>query len=579
MSLRELYIPWFTVIFLVLSGVVLASESLLKYLPKGKEKERPKERGTSLLERILPQGDREVVFFLLLMALSVTLRVWRFGSIPGGMNQDGAMAAVDAKALADYGTDRFGTFLPVHFKAWGYGQMSVLMSYCMVPFIKLFGLNAVTARLPILLSSLGGLVALYLICRRLLGVRGAQIALFFAACNPWHFMQSRWALDCNMFPHVFLLGLWFLLKGVEGKRRFLWLSMVFYALCMYSYGIAFYTVPVFLLIMSLYYLWKGMLKLWEVGIAALVYLAITWPIYLTMMINAFGWKTIRTFFCTMPYFSGSVRSGDILFFSSDKGAQFLKNLTALKQVYLDGDGLPWNTVPGYGVITKCFLPFVLLGVIACIRSVVKEPDPFKKAGFVALISYFLVANLSGLITAQVNVNRINILHYSLLIFGGMGIDFSIRQIKMSAWIIWPAYLIISALFLREYFTVHAASLEWYYFHDYVEAVSFAGEQENMERYVITQYVRGEYVQSTSEILTMFAMELDAEFFQGKRLDENGLSYKEKISYADASQCQTDYTKAVAYVMRKRDAGVKSWDHYKLYPFGDYYVAVPEVFAK
>lgn len=28
--------------------------------------------------------------------------------IPDGMNQDGAMAAVDAKALADHGTDRYG---------------------------------------------------------------------------------------------------------------------------------------------------------------------------------------------------------------------------------------------------------------------------------------------------------------------------------------------------------------------------------------------------------------------------------------------------------------------------------------
>ena len=40
------------------------------------------------------------LFLLLILIAGIALRVWDFGSIPGGVNQDGAMAAVDAKALA-----------------------------------------------------------------------------------------------------------------------------------------------------------------------------------------------------------------------------------------------------------------------------------------------------------------------------------------------------------------------------------------------------------------------------------------------------------------------------------------------
>ena len=65
------------------------------------------------------------------------------------------MGAVDAWALSKYGTDRYGTFLPVHFTGWRYSQMSVLLAYCMVPFIKLFGFNTVTVRLPMVLISSG----------------------------------------------------------------------------------------------------------------------------------------------------------------------------------------------------------------------------------------------------------------------------------------------------------------------------------------------------------------------------------------------------------------------------------------
>ena len=46
-----------------------------------------------------------------LIGLFTLLRLYRFGSVPGGFNQDGAMAAVDALALANHGTDRFGTCL------------------------------------------------------------------------------------------------------------------------------------------------------------------------------------------------------------------------------------------------------------------------------------------------------------------------------------------------------------------------------------------------------------------------------------------------------------------------------------
>ena len=73
--------------------------------------------------------------FLVIYGL-IAIRVIGFPQIPGGLNQDGVMGAVDAKALAEYGTDRFGTFMPAHFEAWGYGQMSVLLSYLTVPFIK-----------------------------------------------------------------------------------------------------------------------------------------------------------------------------------------------------------------------------------------------------------------------------------------------------------------------------------------------------------------------------------------------------------------------------------------------------------
>ena len=166
----------------------------------------------------LPSGGHSKntyrLFLLLILIAGVALRVWDFGSIPGGVNQDGAMAAVDAKALADYGTDRFGTWLPCHLYAWGYGQMSSLMSYLIAPFVKLFGLSVVTMRIPSLLCSIAGGVFFYLFMRDVFGERAGLIAALLVAINPWHLLQSRWALDCNLLPHFFMGGLYFLNRGL-----------------------------------------------------------------------------------------------------------------------------------------------------------------------------------------------------------------------------------------------------------------------------------------------------------------------------------------------------------------------------
>lgn len=189
------------------------------------------------------------IFFWSILALAVILRCIRFATVPDGINQDEAMGAVDAWALSKYGTDRYGTFLPVHFTAWRYSQMSVLLAYCMVPFIKLFGFNTVTVRLPMVLISSGAVALVYLVGRKLFSERIALVAMLLTAVNPWQFMQSRWSLDCNLFPHIFLLGFYLLLLGLE-KRRYLYLSMVFFGLTFYCYGIAAYSVTAFLFVFS-----------------------------------------------------------------------------------------------------------------------------------------------------------------------------------------------------------------------------------------------------------------------------------------------------------------------------------------
>ena len=168
--------------------------------------------------------------------IGVFVRIYKFGEIPHGFNQDEAMASLEALSLTNNGTDHYGMVYPVYFTAWIHSQMNVLLSYILIPFFKLFGPSILIARLPLLIFSLVSLYVVYKFSYRVFGKNAALAILFIVALNPWNIMISRWALEANLFPHLLLYGCYFIYLGFE-KKRYLYLSIIIFSISMYSYGI------------------------------------------------------------------------------------------------------------------------------------------------------------------------------------------------------------------------------------------------------------------------------------------------------------------------------------------------------
>ena len=518
----------------------------------------------------LSLNDRVYKALLLFFALAAVLvRVYKFGSVPGGFNQDGAMAAIDALALAEHGTDHYGMSLPVHLTAWGYGQMSALLSYLMVPFIKLMGLNAVSARLPQLIVSLLGLAALYFFSRDAFGKKAALIVFAFGAIAPWHILQSRWALDCNLYPHFFLFGVYFLNRSLKAGRRklLLCLSMVMFGLCMYCYGVSIYTMPLFLVLACVYLLLKKKVSIGEALMAMAVWLAVSWPFILAMAINYFGWDTVEIGPFTLPYFSGSVRSNDILFFSDDILSQLWENLKSLQTaVFAQGSDLLWNNIPAFGSIYLFSMPFAVLGFVYVLLRL-KNND-----GAVLLLFFFITGLWCGLCTNGVNINRINIIFYPQILFTALGIytvfcrmDAFPLRLGVAA-----AYLLAFALLCSSYFGYYAGQMEYCFFKDFGTAVS-ALQYSDAERFYITGKSQGENTAYVSEVLTLFYHQIDSEYYQGKTCPEGLLPYGERYTYANMEDIDIDPQEDAAYVAAENELGCFELELYDVEQFGSYYL--------
>lgn len=513
------------------------------------------------------------IILIVLIAVFTLLRIYKFGEIPGGAFQDGAMAAVDGKALANYGTDRFGTRLPAYFWAWDYAQMNVLMSYLMIPFIKLFGLNAVTMRLPILIVSILGLGAVYLITRKLLSFDGALVATLFAAIDPWHFMESRWALESNMFPHMFILGFVCLIYGIK-KKPFIYFSMVFFALCMYSYAVSFFMVPVFLLAAAIVLVRSKLVKFRHVLLSGILYLLLAFPIYFTMFINVAGLETVSLPFVTMQYFTNSVRANDLLVYSDSPLKQLIANIRSVIDVVLlqKQDHRLWNSIADFGTIYLCSIPVALLGFFICLRKAIREKDAEKKVPFVLLIIYVACSLFMGVFIDAVNVNRINVIFYSSIIFIGVGSYYLITWKKISTYIVSAVYGVLSVVFVSYYFTVWPLQIRNWFYADFLEALDYA-DTIDFDRCYITPDTQYDGSVDVSEILTLYELDIDISYFQGKTnvFDNREIPYKERYIYSNPASKKPVPEKNTVYIIKSEASPAYDFSGWTVKEFGRFSV--------
>lgn len=532
---------------------------------------------------------QETLLVLLFLAVGIFIRAFHFGLSPVGIHQDEAMSAVDALALSRYGTDRYGMRFPVHFTGWGGSQQSVLLAYCMVPFIRLFGFSTVTVRLPMLVVSSLGLLALYFLGKDLGGARAGLLLLVSGVICPWHYMQSRWSFDCNMFPHMFLFGVCFLLAGVR-KKRMLYVSMVFFALCSYSYGVADYSVPLFLLAAAVYLMRRKLIRCGELALCAGIYMVLALPEYLSMLLTVLGGESIETPLFTIPSFPMSFRGNDILL-TNFSWEQLWKNiLSTVTVVWGSGDRSVTNTIVRFGPVYYLTVVFFCIGLAALAAGLSgrgrngqgrgeADRDEQRRLSRVLLLFWLLMGIWVGLITREVTINRINVIFYAVLAIAVVGIEWCLDRWKLLAVPIGAYYGVCALLFAAAYFGSWADASRIYYYDPYVQALEYA-ESLDCDVYYITPDPQGEGVRAVGEILTMYCHEIDALYYQGVSNVQKGeecLPYSERYRFMDVSPeiLEENTGKPVVYLVNHDSLQMFDGGSYDITSFYDNYYVIVE----
>lgn len=390
------------------------------------------------------KNTRRVLFWLIL-AIGIFARVYRFGQIPNGINQDEAFAGYEAWSLLKYGIDSGGYRFPVYLTAWGSG-MNALESYLMIPFIAIFGLEVWAIRMPQVIVAILSLPALYGAVRRMVDERAGLFAMFMLAICPWHIILSRWGLESNLAPGFMLFGLYFFVRGVEDSR-YLMLSALMYGLCLYTYATVWIFVPFVILAMAAYAAVYKRLRLDRYLVVSVLILGLlAAPLLAFLAVNCGYIDEIRLPFISIPKLL-AMRVSEI---SLDEKA---KKLELLREIFIDQtDRCIWNSPAKLGLFYRISMPFALFGLVFSLVRVIMRARRREYAPEALLLIQFIVC-LPLCILVKANANRINIVILPVVIYSALGVYYlstlSLRQVLAA---VAAVYFVLFAGFESYYFT-------------------------------------------------------------------------------------------------------------------------------
>lgn len=396
------------------------------------------------------------VIILLIFAIAIIIRIVKWPLIMEEINCDEAMTAINAKVISETGCDIYGTSLPVYFETWLIGGQSALLTYLMSISIKIFGFSIISIRLPTLIISI---ISIFIFDKLVKIVfednyKIRTIMLLILALNPWHIMQSSWALDCNLFPHFMLYAIYFLIKGIKQSKKYLYISIVFFGITLYTYGIALYATPIFLVISYLYLLKNKKIKIFDAIISVLIFIIITCPIISMSIINLLGLSTVKIGNITIQKFEYFKRTEDMLLFSKDFLKTLINNIfTTIKLILINEDGLNWNAIHGVGTI---YIGSIIFAIIALIETIASKKQK-NNNGISIIIIWLITSIIIGILINDVNINRLNIIWYPIIFLVGYGIYITLDECNFNKVILFTIliiYFIYFAIFIEKFYSTN-----------------------------------------------------------------------------------------------------------------------------
>lgn len=339
----------------------------------------------------------------LICFLGLFLRSYHLDSYPS-LNPDEAALGYNAYSLIKTGKDEHGISWPIHFKSFGDYKPGGYV-YVLLPFVKIFGLNTLSVRLPNLIASILILILVYKIVNLLSKNPFLSLfASFFLLISPWAIHFSRGAWESNFAFFLILTATYYFLKN------HLIYSAFFFSTSLYTYHSARLFVPfliIFLVISNILNREKLISKKHIIFLLSLAFFSL--PVVFSFL-NTGG--TSRFSGVGLGADQGPIwRANELIndHHTTKLAIRLLHNKRVLyllswaekytshfnlNFLFLTGDQVPRSKVPNTGESYLILLPFFLFGLLSLFNK--ETPSKFRNL----LVFWLLASPLASSLTYQ-----------------------------------------------------------------------------------------------------------------------------------------------------------------------------------
>lgn len=292
--------------------------------------------------------NKLILAFILLVFLGT--RIYKIAEIPKSVYWDEASIGYNAFSIATDLKDEWGEKLPLHFRAFGEFKLPVYI-YSTAILVKLIGLNEYAVRLPAVLYSLGTLIVVYLLVKRITDNEvTAIISSFILSFSPWLFIFSRTGYEATAGLFFFLLATHLFLFGQKNKY-FVLISTICFILSFYSYNSFRIIIPIWVLILFVSKLKEFKSYFFVFVISFVLFVLSLIPVYRLYKYDSGGNRFLQVEIKNKTDFVKN--------YISHFSPQFL---------FTNGDTNLRSQISGHGELYWIDLPLILLGIYFVLKS-------------------------------------------------------------------------------------------------------------------------------------------------------------------------------------------------------------------
>lgn len=430
------------------------------------------------------------IFFCVVILVAVVLRFWNLGGVPPSPDWDEASLGYNAYSIIHTGRDEYGTFLPVIFRSFD-DYKPAGYAYLAIPFVKTFGLNLISVRLPSVLVGILAVIATFFLVKELisrdkkLGINVGLISALLLAISPWHLQFSRVAFEACTGMALNLFTVLFFLKGLR-KPKLLVLAAITAALNIHMYQNEKVFTPLLVISLLVIY-WQSLIKIPKkiIVLCFIVGFVVVLPFIVYSVTNKSVFARaagVSAFADITPFLKENAiklsydrqNHDTIGLLLDNRRFEFLKTVVSgyishwdLNWLFISGD-LARHHAPNMGLMYLFELPFLFVGLYLTFFG-----KYFERQNKLVLLSWFLLVPIPASITSGVPhaVRTLNFLPL-FQIFTGVGVLFSIKLLyenknnilKIMGFVYLFFALLNCVYYLDQYFVQlnYYDSAEWQY---------------------------------------------------------------------------------------------------------------------